>query len=150
MTDTPAEAVLYCDGASFNNPGPSGLGIVLIVDGETIVARSEDAGYGTNNQAEYRALLEGLGEAAKRGIKRLHVRSDSQLLIKQMLGEYKVKNEALQGLWDEASRLARKIPSVSYTWVRREHNELADELAKAGAEAAKARGVKGPTEGLFG
>jgi ribonuclease HI len=61
--------------------------------------------------------------------------SDSQLMVKQMTGEYKVKNEALQGLWQEASRLARKIPSVSFQWVRREHNELADRLLNEALDA---------------
>ncbi|HYZ91708.1 MAG TPA: ribonuclease HI family protein [Actinomycetota bacterium] len=143
------EAFLYVDGASFGNPGPSGTGVVLIVDGETIVERSEDTGYGTNNQAEYRALLEGLAEAVQRGIHDLVVRSDSQLLVRQMLGEYKIKAKGLKGLKMEADALRERFDSVRFEHIPRERNERADELAKAGAEAAKARGVRPPQGEIF-
>jgi ribonuclease HI len=138
-------AELYVDGASFGNPGPSGIGIVLIADGETIVARSEDTGYGTNNEAEYRALLEGMNEALQRGISELAVRSDSQLLVRQMLGEYKVKAKGLIPFRMEAEALRKKFDTVTFEHVRREYNSTADALAKAGAEAAKARGVQPPS-----
>jgi ribonuclease HI len=143
------EAVLYVDGASFGNPGPSGIGVVLVEDGDTVVTRSEDIGYGTNNQAEYRALLKGLSEALERGITDLLVRSDSQLLVRQMLGEYKVKSKALQALRREAEALKQRFEHIGFEHVRREYNEIADELAKQGAEAAKARGVTGPRLQLF-
>lgn len=142
-------AVLYVDGASFGNPGPSGAGIVLEVDGDVVVKRSEDLGYGTNNQAEYRALLEGLGEALQRGLKELHVRSDSLLLVKQMQGEYKVKSKGLQGLKLEADALRVRFDHITFEHVRRHLNEIADELAKEGAEAAKARGVRPPQTEIF-
>jgi ribonuclease HI len=148
-TTDPSEGVLYVDGASFGNPGPSGIGVVLVADDETLVTRSEDIGYGTNNQAEYRALLRGLQEALDRGIRKLHVRSDSQLLVRQMTGEYKVKSKALQSLRREAEALVRQFDEIRFEDVRREFNEVADELAKAGAEAAKARGVTGPQRELF-
>lgn len=145
MTGTDAGAAhLYVDGASFGNPGPSGIGIVLVKDGGTIVSRSEDVGYGTNNQAEYRALLEGLAEAVQRGIRRLVVRSDSQLLVRQMTGEYKVRSRQLRALREEADALRARFDEVRFEHVRRELNDVADELAKAGAEAAKARGVRPP------
>jgi ribonuclease HI len=140
-------AELYVDGAAFGNPGPSGIGIVLVVDGETIVARSEDTGYGTNNEAEYRALLEGMNEALQRGITHLHVRSDSQLMVRQMLGEYKVKAKGLIPFRMEAEALRKRFAEVTFEHIRREFNSIADELAKAGAEAAKARGAQAP--GLF-
>jgi ribonuclease HI/probable phosphoglycerate mutase len=139
-----SESVLYVDGASFGNPGPSGTGVVLTVDGVTIVERSEDTGYGTNNQAEYRALIEGLAEAAQRGVRHLVVRSDSQLLVRQMLGEYKIKAKGLKGLKMEADALRERFESVRFEHIPRERNERADELAKLGAEAAKARGVRPP------
>jgi ribonuclease HI len=142
-------AVLYVDGASFGNPGPSGAGIVLEVDGDVLVKRSEDLGHGTNNQAEYRALLEGLGEALQRGVRDLLVRSDSQLLVRQMTGDYKVKAKGLQGLKAEADALRAKFDSIRFEHVRRHLNEVADELAKEGAEAAKARGVKAPQTEIF-
>ncbi len=143
------EAVLYVDGASFGNPGPSGIGVVLVEDGDAVLTRSEDVGYGTNNQAEYRALLRGLSEALERGITRLLVRSDSQLLVRQMLGEYKVKSKALQALRREAEALKQRFDDIAFEHVRRDYNEVADELAKQGAEAAKARGVTGPRLQLF-
>ena len=78
--------------------------------------------------AEYRALLAGLAKAAELGLDRVEVVSDSELLVKQMRGEYKVKNAALRELWEEGQRLARRLGRVEYTAVRREHNELADRL----------------------
>lgn len=139
MTD---EAVLHVDGASFGNPGPSGIGFVLRVDDDTI-ERSEDAGYGTNNQAEYRALLAGLTEAHARGVRRLIVRSDSQLLVRQMSGDYKVKKAGLRLLKAEADALVERFERVRFEHVPRERNARADDLAKAGAELAKLRGVRG-------
>ena len=91
-------------------------------------ARGEAIGIATNNVAEYRALVAGLAKAAELGIDELEVVSDSELLVKQMTGEYRVKNEALRELSLEAARLARQLGSVRYTAVRREHNELADSL----------------------
>lgn len=138
-----AEGVLHVDGASFGNPGPSGIGFVLLCGDET-VERSGDVGYGTNNQAEYRGLLEGLKEAADRGVRRLVVRSDSQLLVRQMLGEYKVKHAGLRALKAEVDAVVERFDRVTFEHVPRERNERADQLAKAGAEAAQARGVRPP------
>lgn len=146
---TSGTAVLYVDGASFNNPGPSGAGVVLEMDGQLVAERSEDTGYGTNNQAEYRALLEGLSEAIQRGIRSLVVRSDSQLLVRQMTGEYKIKAPGLKGLKAEADALTERFDDVRFEYIPRERNARADELAKAGAEAAKARGVKPPQARIF-
>jgi ribonuclease HI len=142
-------ATLYVDGASFGNPGPSGAGIVLEMDGTVAVERSEDLGYGTNNQAEYRALLEGLGEALQRGVRDLRVVSDSQLLVRQMQGEYKIKAPGLKGLKAEADALCARFDKVRFEHTLREGNEKADELAKLGAEAAKARGVRAPQGEIF-
>lgn len=145
----PPEAILNVDGASFGNPGPSGAGIVLRVGDETVVERAEDTGYGTNNQAEYRALLEGLAEALQHGIRKLKVLSDSQLLVRQMTGEYKLKAKGLRGLKAEADALRDRFEEVRFEYVPRERNDRADELAKLGAEAAKARGVRPPQNELF-
>ncbi len=147
-TDTPT-GVLYVDGASFGNPGPSGTGIVLKVGDQVIVERSEDVGYGTNNQAEYRALLEGLAEAVQRGIRKLLVCSDSQLLVRQMNGEYKLKAKGLRALKAAADALRERFDDVRFEHVPRERNAHADELAKAGAEAARARGVRPPQGEIF-
>ena len=97
-------------------------------DGTVLDARGEAIGRATNNVAEYRALIAGLESAAERGVTELAVVSDSELLVKQMRGEYRVKNEALRALWGEANDLERRFNRVRYTAVRREHNELADRL----------------------
>jgi ribonuclease HI len=123
------KATLYTDGGARGNPGPAAFAYVLETDDGTVLdARGEPIGVATNNVAEYRALVEGLGAAARVGVDELEVVSDSELLVKQMRGEYKVKNAALRELSLEAARLGRQIGSVRYRAVRREHNELADRL----------------------
>ena len=89
-----------------------------------------------NNVAEYRGLVAGLARAAELGLAELEVVSDSELLVKQMRGEYRVKNEALRLLSVEAARLARELGQVSYRAVRREHNELADRLVNEALDAS--------------
>ncbi len=123
------KAKLFTDGGSRGNPGPAAYGFVLEAeDGTVLDARGEAIGIATNNVAEYSALVAGLERAVEVGVEELEVISDSELLVKQMLGEYKVKNRALQERFLDASRLARRIRRVKYTAVRREHNELADSL----------------------
>ena len=123
------KARLFTDGGARGNPGPAAAAFVLEAeDGTVLDARGEAIGVATNNVAEYRALLAGLEKAAELGVDELEVVSDSELLVKQMRGEYKVKNAALIDLSLEASRLAKQVGSVRYTAVRREHNELADRL----------------------
>jgi ribonuclease H / adenosylcobalamin/alpha-ribazole phosphatase len=128
---------LFTDGGARGNPGPAAYGYVLErPDGSVLAAHGEKIGIATNNVAEYSALIAGLEKAIELGLPVVEVVSDSQLMVKQMTGEYKVKNEALYDLFVEAGRLARKIPSVSYTWVRREHNELADRLLNDALDSA--------------
>jgi probable phosphoglycerate mutase len=123
------KARLSTDGGSRGNPGPAAYGYVLETDDGTVLdARGETIGVATNNVAEYSGLLAGLASALERGVSELEVVSDSELLVKQMRGEYKVKNETLRDLVDEAHSLARRLDAVRYTAVRREHNELADRL----------------------
>ena len=123
------KATLYTDGGSRGNPGPAAFAYVLETeDGTVLDARGERIGVATNNVAEYRALVEGLGAAAQARVDELEVVSDSELLVKQMRGEYKVKNAALRELSLEAARRGREIGKVRYRAVRREQNELADRL----------------------
>ena len=123
------KARLSTDGGARGNPGPAAYGYVLETeDGTVLDACGETIGVATNNVAEYRALIAGLEKAVELGIEELEVVSDSELLVKQMQGEYKVKNEALRELNDEANFLERKLGRVRYKAVRREHNELADKL----------------------
>src|SRR5919109_4854826 len=107
-------AVLHVDGASFGNPGPSGIGYVLIDDGRTIEEVSLDTGWGTNNQAEYRGLEAGLRAAKGHGIRDVLVRSDSQLLVRQMKGEYKVKDARLRLLKNEIDHLVSAFDRVDF------------------------------------
>jgi probable phosphoglycerate mutase len=130
------KAKLSTDGGARGNPGPAAYGYVLEAeDGTVLDARGEAIGRATNNVAEYSALIAGLEKAAELGVTELEVVSDSELLVKQMRGEYRVKNEALQDLNAEASRLARRVGRVRYTAVRREHNELADKLVNDALDA---------------
>jgi ribonuclease HI len=131
------KARLSTDGGARGNPGPAAYGYVLETDDGTVLdARGEAIGIATNNVAEYRALVAGLAKAAALGVDDLEVVSDSELMVKQMRGEYKVKNEALRELSLRAAQFARRLGSVTYTAVRREHNELADRLVNEALDAA--------------
>ena len=131
------KARLSTDGGARGNPGPAASAYVLEAeDGTVLDARAEAIGVATNNVAEYRALVAGLRAALDRGVDELEVISDSELVVKQMRGEYRVKNAALRELSLEAARLARQIGDVRYTAVRREHNELADRLVNDALDAA--------------
>jgi ribonuclease HI len=131
------KAKLFTDGGSRGNPGPAAYAFVLEAeDGTVLEARGEPIGVATNNVAEYAALVAGLERAVDAGVDDLEVVSDSELLVKQMRGEYRVKNRALQDLFLEASQLARKVGRVKYTAVRREHNELADSLVNEALDRA--------------
>jgi probable phosphoglycerate mutase len=101
-----------------------------------LAAEGEAIGVATNNVAEYSGLIAGLASALERGVDEVEVVSDSELLVKQMRGEYKVKNEALRELVDEAEALERRLSRVTYTAVRREHNELADRLVNEALDSA--------------
>jgi len=131
-------ARLFTDGGARGNPGPAAYGFVLEgEDGAVLASEGVAIGVATNNVAEYRALLAGLERALELRVPEVEVVSDSELLVKQMRGEYRVKNEALRALSLEAARLAREIGSVTYTAVRREHNELADRLVNEALDAAR-------------
>ena len=131
------KAKLSTDGGARGNPGPAAYGYVLEAEDCTVLdARGETIGVATNNVAEYRALIAGLEKAVELGIDELEVVSDSELLVKQMQGEYRVKNEALRELNDEANFLERKLGRVRYKAVRREHNELADKLVNEALDRA--------------
>jgi len=118
------------DGGSRGNPGPAGIGVVLSAeDGTPLVTLGKYIGVATNNMAEYMALILGLREATKFGATKIRVRGDSELVIKQMRGEYRVKNPALKQLFDQAQILVDRFESVGFEHNVREHNSLADKLA---------------------
>jgi len=130
------KAKLSTDGGARGNPGPAAYGYVLETeDGTVLDARGERIGRATNNVAEYRGLVAGMEKAAELGVRELEVVSDSELLVKQMQGDYRVKNAVLRALWEEANDLEKKFARVRYTAVRRAHNELADRLVNEALDA---------------
>lgn len=130
MTNADAKPwTLRCDGGARGNPGPAAAGYVLSdAAGRTVEARGVYLGSQTNNVAEYRALLAGLDAAARLAAPALVVCMDSELVVRQMTGEYRVKNEGLKPLHEEARRLLRRLPRVSFRSVPREENAEADRL----------------------
>ena len=130
-------ARLFTDGGARGNPGPAAAAYVLEAeDGTILAAHGEAIGTATNNVAEYRALVAGLAKALELGVDELDVVSDSELLVKQMRGEYRIKNPALIDLSLEAARLARQLGAVRYRAVRRAENELADRLVNEALDSA--------------
>src|SRR5829696_7357829 len=120
MTDTPT---MHIDGAARGNPGPAAYAVVIARPGQPAVEDAATLGTATNNVAEYTALVKGLERAADLGLRRLAVFSDSELLVKQMNGEYRVKHPDLLPLYQEATRLQRQFDDVSISHVRREMNK---------------------------
>ena len=137
--DAPAQPVVaYIDGGARGNPGPAGFGVRIEQrDGTLIEEFSESIGTATNNVAEYRGLLAALDWAKRHGCRALHVRSDSLLLVQQMLGNYKVKHAGLQPLHARARVLMRDIGSVTFENVGRSMNAHADRLANTAMDGAK-------------
>jgi ribonuclease HI len=129
---------IHTDGAARGNPGPAAFAFVIARDGQTVAEASGCLGDTTNNIAEYTALLKALERADELGGRRLVVHSDSELMIKQMNGEYKVKNEGLRPLHEEARRLAGRFAGVTFRHVRREQNKRADELCNLALDGAAA------------
>lgn len=118
------------DGGSRGNPGPAGIGVVLRAeDGTPLVTLGRFIGRATNNVAEYRALITGLEKAVELGAKRIVVRGDSELIVRQMLGVYRVKNPDLRELYQEAQALYRRFEQAKIEHNYREKNTLADKLA---------------------
>ena len=131
---------IFCDGGSRGNPGPAGIGAVVLDasrEPATVIATvSESIGIATNNVAEYQALIAGLEAAADFGARRVEVRADSQLVVRQLEGRYRVKNSALQPLYKRAMELLRSYAEVDLQHVYREENTEADALVNAALDAA--------------
>lgn len=121
---------LYADGAARGNPGPAGIGAWITDEtGATVGEVSRFIGQATNNQAEYRALIAGLAHLLNQGARAVEVRMDSELVIKQLTGEYRVRNPGLRPLHARARELAGRFVSITYRWIPRELNSRADALA---------------------
>jgi ribonuclease HI len=141
MTPSRAPAwTLRCDGGSRGNPGPGALGYVLCdPEGREIEARGEYLGVCTNNVAEYRSLIAGLAAAARHGARTVVVRMDSELVVRQMLGQYKVKNEGLKPLYAEARTAVTQVGVVRFESVPRDDNGRADGLVNEALDQALRR-----------
>jgi len=128
--ESPTRLIVYTDGAARGNPGPAGAGAHLEDSaGKTVDSVERYLGEATNNVAEYTALLLGLERARELGARQVEIRADSELMVKQMRGEYRVRNAGLKPLFERALALASQFAGVTYVHVRRELNQAADRLA---------------------
>jgi ribonuclease HI len=127
--------VVSCDGAARGNPGPAGAGVSITTpDGVVVAEIAEGLGETTNNVAEYTAVILGLERARELGASEVHVRSDSQLLVNQLTGSYRVKTPHLQPLHRQVRTLAAGFERIRFEHVRRELNKEADRLANLGVD----------------
>lgn len=125
----------YFDGGARSNPGPAGYGVYIVDAGGNVLAElSGSLGNTTNNIAEYNGLIAALQWAVDRNLTQLAIKGDSQLIIEQMRGNYKVKNEGLKPLYLRARMLVMQIGNVSFEHVRREQNKEADRLSNVGMD----------------
>ena len=142
--------VMHIDGGSRGNPGPAAFAVVVeSADGVRLDALSKFLGETTNNVAEYEALLAAFNYALRHKLPRVRVISDSELLVRQMQGRYKVKSEDLKPLFQQAQEMARKLEEFSIEHVRREQNREADRLVNEALDAAQARGLSRLKQGSF-
>lgn len=130
-------ATLFTDGGARGNPGPAAIGFVLSQMGNVPLEYGEYIGHATNNQAEYRALLAGLTEAKKQNIQTVTCFLDSELVVKQVRGEYRVKNEELKELLAEIKKLFSAFTSLTFQHVPRSKNKIADRLVNEALDAQK-------------
>jgi len=140
VSGAPANIVAYIDGGARGNPGPAGYGVrVESEQGDLIEEFCGFLGSATNNIAEYNGLLAALRYANDRGHRVIRIKSDSELLVKQMLGQYRVRNPGLKPLYQQAQTLARALDRVAYEHVRREQNKDADRLANQAMDEGTAQ-----------
>ncbi len=133
----PERVVVNVDGGARSNPGPAAVGIVVATPGGDVLEEvGETIGTATNNVAEYRALLRGIALAKQHGAKAADFIGDSELVVKQVRGEYKVKDAALRELFIEVQRELAGLQEWSISHVRREHNAAADALVNRALDAA--------------
>ncbi len=122
--------IIFTDGAAKNNPGPAAIGaIILDTQGNPIKSISQPIGTTTNNQAEYRAIITALEYAIRLGANQVDMRSDSELVVRQLNGQYRVKNSALKPLYLKVMQLASNLKSFAITCIPGEENKEADRLA---------------------
>ncbi len=130
-----SKVTIYTDGACRGNPGPAGIGALILDDkGQAVAELSGFLGNATNNIAEYTALIKALEKALSLSISEVEIFTDSQLLVKQVLGEYKVKNEILKNLYQRVKQLEKQFDRFVINHVPREKNKFADRLANRGID----------------
>jgi len=129
--------ILFFDGACRGNPGPMAIGVVLMKNGKKLGELSKRLGTGTNNIAEWSALIEGLKLAMAHGCRELEVRGDSQLVIKQISGQYRVKSDNLIPLFNEAKKLCSTFEKIDFKWIKREDNARTDTLSNDALDMKK-------------
>jgi ribonuclease H / adenosylcobalamin/alpha-ribazole phosphatase len=133
------KAILNTDGGARGNPGPAGIGVVLrTTEGEVLAEIGRGIGFATNNVAEYEALIAGLELAHEQGVTEIEILVDSDLVVQQMSGRWKIKNERLRSLAGTARSLMNRFEGASIQHVRRAHNTRADRLANAGMDEVEA------------
>ena len=139
--------VVEADGGSRGHPGPAGYGAVVLSDGtgEVLLERYASLGSTTNNVAEYQGLIAGLRAAAELGATRVDVRMDSKLVVEQMSGRWQIKNPGLRPLAAEAAKLVDRFAGVTFDWIPRERNKLADALANRAMDEAAGKPVASGT-----
>ncbi len=129
------QGIVFTDGASRGNPGAAGIGFVITApDGTVLAEEGHFLGQATNNVAEYTALIRALERAAELGCRDITVYADSELMIKQLNGEYRVRNDGLIPLFQEVQRLKRNFSKITFGYVPRERNKRADQLANMGID----------------
>lgn len=133
------KVIIYTDGGARGNPGPAGIGVVIYnkQDLSEITRISEYIGVATNNQAEYLALIKALQIAQKIGAKEVDCYLDSELVVKQLKREYRVKDKKLAKLFVQVYNLTQSFKSINFTHVRREKNKIADQLVNQAIDKAK-------------
>lgn len=129
------KATLHTDGGARGNPGPAGIGYVLKIEGKSPLEHQEYIGEATNNQAEYRALLAGLIRAQTERVTKIKCFLDSELVVRQLNGQYRVKNPELQELVLQVKKIAGQFQEVSYTHVPRAENAQADQLVNTAIDS---------------
>ncbi len=123
---------IFTDGTSKNNPGPSAIGAIIKDQQGRIIARiSQRIGHATNNQSEYRAIITALEEAIRLGARQVRLNSDSELIVRQLQGKYRVKNAARKPLYQQVKQLQSRLDSFTINHIPREQNREADNLANA-------------------
>ena len=128
---------IYCDGASRGNPGQAGIGYIIAdTVGAVLKEESDYLGQATNNVAEYTALIRALQDSLKLGARRVKINSDSELMVKQIKGEYRVKSPGLAPLFQQAVGLLARFDAFEIKHIPREQNKRADQLANRGIDAA--------------